>query len=111
MIMELTENHIKLIQDYIAFVKVTGMYPGRADLYRKGWSRDQLRYYFSNLTILRQKAREWSADNYPEAFSHVIDSNIFTEKNLEALKQSIKKHKRFVITSCVVGCPAHPMFL
>jgi len=109
--MELTENHIKLIQDYIAFVKVTGMYPGRADLSRKGWSRDQLRHYFSNLTILREKAREWAADNDPEAFSHVIDSNIFTEKNLEALKQSIKKHKRFVITSGVVGCPAHPMFL
>lgn len=108
--MELTENHIKLIKDYIAFVKDTGMYPGRADLARKGWNRDRVRHLFSNLANLKESAREWARTNDKEAFKNVIDESIFTDRNLEILKRNIKKHKRFVITTAVVGCPVHPEF-
>lgn len=107
----MTENHIKLIKDYIRIVKKTGMYPGRAELDRAGYNRDKIRYYFSNLSALKQTATEWAMENDPGAFENVIDSNIFTPERFKILKDNVKKFKRFVITTAVVGCPVHEGFL
>lgn len=109
--MELTKNHIKLIKDYIKIVKDTGMYPGRSSLDQVGYNRDKIRHYFTNLDKLKKIAQEWAKENDPSAFNNVIDESIFTSKRLKALESNVKKHKRFVITTAVVGCPVHEGFL
>ena len=109
--MELTKNHIKLIKQYIKIVKSTGMYPGRAILDKAGYNRDKLRHYFTNLDQLKRTAQEWAEENDPTAFQDVIDESIFTPKRLKALETTVKKYKRFVITTAVVGCPVHEGFL
>lgn len=109
--MELTKNHIKLIKEYIKIVKKTGMYPGRAELDKAGYNRDKLRHYFTNLDHLRSSAKEWAADNDPSAFDHIIDESIFTPKRLRELNSEIKKYKRFIITTAVVGAQVHEGFL
>ena len=109
--MKLTKNHIKLIKKYVQIVKNTGMFPGRTELSKIGYSRDKLRHYFSNLSLLQSAAEEWAQENDPEAFANIIDANIFTKENLKALQDNIKKHKRFVITTALVGCPVHEGFL
>lgn len=109
--MELTKNHIKLIQDYIKLVKKTGMYPGRADLDKIGYSRDKIRHYFSNLDRLKKAAQEWAASNDPEAFNQIIDESIFTPKRFKELQGNVKNFKRFIVTTAVAGCPVHEGFL
>lgn len=109
--MELTKNHVKLIKDYIKIVKTTGMYPGRSLLSKAGYNRDKLRHYFTNLDQLKKSAVEWAEANDPTAFDSVIDESIFTPKRLKALESTVKKYKRFVITTAVVGCPVHKGFL
>jgi len=110
---KLTDNHIELIKKYIALVKETGMYPGRAELDRVGYNRDKIRHYFSNLSLLKEAAFTWAIEkkNDPQAFDHIIDASIFTRENFEILQQNIKKYKRFVITTAVVGCKVHAGFL
>lgn len=109
--MDLTKNHIKLIKDYIKLVKKTGMYPGRAELDSIGYSRDQIRHYFSNLENLKQAAITWAEEHDPEAFAEIIDDSIFTPKQFKQLKDEVKKYKRFVVTTAVVGAPVHEGFL
>ena len=109
--MELTQNHIKLIKKYIEIVKTTGMYPSRALLDKAGYNRDKLRHYFTNLDQLKNTAQEWAKENDPSAFKSVIDESIFTPKRLKELEGNVKKYKRFVITTAVVGCPVHKGFL
>lgn len=109
--MELTKNHIKLIKKYIQLVKKTGMYPGRTELSKVGYNRDKLRHYFSNLSLLKDAAKDWAYENDPEAFDNIIDASIFTRENFKILQDNVKKYKRFVITTAVVGCPVHEGFL
>jgi len=109
--MNYTKNQIRLIKTYINLVKKTGLYPGRAELARVGYNRDKLRHHFSNLSLLQAAAYEWAAENDPTAFGEVIDANIFTRQNFKILQDNIKKYKRFVITTAVVGCPVHQGFL
>lgn len=109
--MELTKNHIKLIRKYIEIVRKTGMYPGRAELGKAGYNRDKLRHYFSNLSLLKEAAKNWAEENDPNAFNEIIDASIFTKENFQILKDNVKKHKRFVVTTAVVGCPVHEGFL
>lgn len=105
------DNHIKLIRAYIRLVKKTGLYPGRAQLAKIGYNRDKLRHYFSNLTQLKNAALEWASENDSEAFNSVIDINAFTKENFKVLQDNVKKFKRFVITTAVVGAPVDGAFL
>lgn len=105
------ENHVKFIKKYIEIVKKTGMYPGRAELGKAGYDRNKIRHYFSNLSLLKQAAQAWASENDPTAFDNIIDASIFTKKNYEILKKNVKKHKRFVITTAVVGGKVHEGFL
>lgn len=107
----MTKNHIKLIKKYVRLVKSTGMYPGRAELAKVGYNRDTLRYYFTNLTQLKEAAIEWAKENDPTAFHNIIDASIFTRENFKLLQDNVKKYKRFVITTAVVGCQVHEGFL
>lgn len=109
--MELSKNHIKLIKKYISLVKKSGMYPGRAELDKAGYNRDKLRHYFSNLSLLKEAAQDWAEDNDPTAFSNIIDASIFTRENFKILQDNVKKYKRFVVTTAVVGSPVHEGFL
>jgi hypothetical protein len=110
---ELSEKRLELIKTYIELLKDNGFYPGRAELAKEGYDRDKIRGYFSNLTGLNEAARIWAVDdgNDPEAFNKIIDDSFFTKKNLKTLQSNIKKFKRFVITTAVVGSPVHREFL
>jgi hypothetical protein len=92
-------------------VKKTGIYPGRAELDKAGYNRDKLRHFFSNLDGLKKAAQDWANENDPTAFDKVIDESIFTPKMLKTLQGNVKKFKRFVITTAVVGSPVHKGFL
>jgi hypothetical protein len=109
--MKYTKDQVKLIKIYVRLVKKLGLYPGRAELARAGYSRDKFRHHFANLSILKESAREWAEENDPNAFDGIIDANVFTRENLKSLKDNIKQHKRFVITTAVVGCPVNLEFL
>lgn len=109
--MDMTKKQVQLIKKYIQIVRNTGMYPGRAELGRAGYNRDKLRHFFSNLAQLKDAAREWAEENDPTAFDNIIDSSIFTRENFKILQDNVKKHKRFVITTAVVGSPVHEGFL
>ncbi|CAM6004871.1 unnamed protein product [Sphagnum balticum] len=87
------------------------MYPGRADLDKAGYNRDKLRYYFTNLDQLQRAAKNWANDNDPAAFDNVIDDSLFTPKALKQLENNVKKFKRFVVTTAVVGAKVHEGFL
>lgn len=109
--MAYTSKQIRLIKTYIRLVKKTGLYPGRAELAKAGYNRDKLRSYFSNLALLQAAAYEWAAENAPGSFDQIIDANIFTKENFKILQDNVKKYKRFVVTTAVVGCPVHQGFL
>jgi hypothetical protein len=106
-----TSKQLKLIKTYIRIVKKAGFFPGRSELAKAGYNRDNLRGHFSNLDLLKKAAYSWAEAEDPTAFDGVINDDIFTPENLKALQKRIKQFKRFVVTTAVVGCPVHKGFL
>ena len=107
------QKRLALVKTYTRLLKESGLYPGRAELARAGYDRDKIRSYFSNLSILKDAARKWAFEegNDPDAFARVIDDDTFTSQNLKLLQDKVKKFKRFVVTTAVVGCPVNKEFL
>ena len=106
-----TKEQLKLIKAYVRLVKKAGFFPGRSELANAGYSRDKIRTLFTNLDLLKKEAYSWAEDNDPEAFSGIINEDIFTPENLKALQKKAKQYKRFVVTTAVAGCPVHEGFL
>jgi hypothetical protein len=97
----------RILEAYVSLVEKKHMHPSRADLMRKGFSRDLLRHYFTNLDILKEAAKDFK----PTAFEGIIDETLFTQKDFTKLKDSAKEYKRFVVTTAVTGCYVHEGFL
>jgi hypothetical protein len=101
---ETTRN---IIQKYIDLVGEMGRLPARQDMIRAGYQKDVMHKYVGDMAELDALARQQS----PKTFEKIIDRSIFTGTNVERQLQAIKKYKRFIITTAVVGCEAHKGFL
>lgn len=97
----------KILEAYVSLVEKKHMHPSRADMMRKGFSRDLLRHHFTNLDILKEAAKDFK----PEAFEGIIDETLFTPKDFSKLKDSARDFKRFIVTTAVTGCSVHEGFL
>ena len=74
------------------------------DLIDAGVTRDQIKHYFKNLSRLNQVTRE----KYPDSFFDVYLTTQLTQENINQLNMAVRSHKRFIITTAVTGCRAHP---
>ena len=92
-------NQQKLARIYAHFVRRYHRFPTRKDLARLGYHRDVVRQYFANYHELNQAARR----AFPECFTGIIDQSIFTPDTIDKMETRVKKYKRFVITTAVVG--------
>lgn len=105
---ESAQKKREILEAYVSLVQQGVLFPGRSDLKSLGISRDMMRYYFGNLARLRTEAKV----AYPEVFSGGIDIDEYlSDKNLARLNRTIKKHKRFIITTAVSGQVVHKGFI
>lgn len=77
-----------------------------SDLKEAGVTKDMVGHHFGSLATLDQEARA----KFPESFFDVEIETIYTPKALQSLRKDVAKHKRFVITTAVVGCKVHDNF-
>lgn len=98
----------EVIDAYVELVKQGVVFPSRADLHEKGFSRDIIRHYFTNIGRLRAASKEM----YPESFDGVLDSFYLESQEYNLyLHDKIKEYKRYVITTAVNGQSLHKEFL
>lgn len=97
----------EIIKKYTGLVKKGFFFPTRADMKSLGFSRDLIRYYFGNMSGMREEAKEM----FPEAFVGNIDiEDYVSDEYLAELDATIKKTKRFIITTAVSGQKLHDGF-
>lgn len=97
----------RILNQYKKFVLKKGRHPNRPEMLELGVSRDQIRHHYGSITNLKEVAKQ----EFPSVFEDIIDYSYFTEERVQDLLKDIKKHKRFVITTAVVGCDIHKKFL
>lgn len=97
-----------LIKAYCNLVESGIFFPNRNDLLEAGFSRDQLRHNFGNLSNLRKASQELEPDLFKGV---VLEEQFIGKKHIQVLKNKIKKYKRFIVTSAVNGQKANLNFL
>lgn len=102
-----SEAKTKVMNLFTSFVKKQGRAPTRAEMLNLGVSRDSIRSHYGSISNLKEVARQHN----PETFRNIIDDSYFTEEKFQSLLKDVKKHKRFIVTTAVVGCKVHPKFL
>lgn len=93
----------EIMDNFVQFVRNNKYVPTMNDMMDLGFSSYTINNYFGSLDGLEEDAR----DQYPTAFSKVIDEHSFTEDEFKRLEGEVKEYKRFVITSAVTGCSVH----
>ena len=76
-------------------------YVSLLDMTSLGYTVQAIKYHFNSLSNLRREARL----KYPKSFFDMDLNSIVSEQHLEQLQSVIKKHKRFIITTAITGCP------
>ncbi len=85
------EKKLLLIETTKAFFEENGRFPSLAELAKLGIKRKLIRVHFNDLASLI------------EATMTQLDEPLFTEERADSVIKAIKEHKRFVITTAVVG--------
>jgi hypothetical protein len=80
--------------------------PTEQEMLDAGYARSMIRHYFPTVGRLEAEAR----DQYPDCFFDVGISEIINQDVVSVLRDKIKAHKRFVITSAVTGCQVDQKF-
>lgn len=101
------ESKNKVLKTYTSFVKKQGRHPTTAEMLELGVTRNTIRHHYGSISNLKEIAR----DAFPSVFDNIIDSSYFTDDKFQELQSSIRKHKKFIITTAVVGCQVHKKFL
>lgn len=104
---QLSDKQLKIVKIYSVLARKLGRNPTRDDLLKKNVSRDAYRNQFGNLEGLKEAARSHN----PEAFKDIIDETRFNDAVLTSLMKKVKTHKKFFVTTAVVGCKVHKGFL
>lgn len=98
----------EILETYVALVSSGVYFPSLLDMKAAGITRETMRHSFGRLSNLRSAAKE----QMPDAFRGSIDIEEYvSDEYLEHLQKEIKAHKRFVITTAVVGQNVHANFL
>ena len=92
---------------YAKLAKKNKAYPSRVDLIKIGVTRDVVRHHFGTMDNLKSFSKEM----FPDFFDKIIDPEVFSKDVFEGIQNSVKKYKRFVITTAVSGAPVHKDFL
>lgn len=94
----------KILDSFVDLVSKRNYIPTQTEFSSAtGISSDSVSRYYESFHKLELVARE----EYPEAFSNIIDETRFTDEAFEELLEDISKHRRFVITTAVTGCAPH----
>lgn len=96
-----------VLKAYTSFVKKQGRTPTTPEMLELGVTRHTIRHHYGSISNLKEIARQAN----PETFKNIIDDSYFTEERYESLLKDIKSHKRFIVTTAVVGCKVHLKFL
>lgn len=96
----------RILKVYLQVLTKKAAFPTRRDMQRAGISRDKIRSHFGTLDELRKAAKEAA----PEKFGNMVDREMLTPERLAEVRTTIKKYKRFVITTAVTGCSVDPKF-
>jgi len=100
-----TKNRV--LKAYTTFVKKQGRHPTTSEMLELGVTRNTIRHHYGSISNLKEMAK----DTFPKVFDNIIDSSYFTEEKFQQLLSEVKKYKKFVITTAVVGCSVHRKFL
>lgn len=97
-----------IIEKVYEYIKSNKRVPSRANLSSMGISKDQYRNQFNTIENLLQAV----ISEYPDIEQYVLTAEqIFTPEMVSKVKQLVKTHSRFVITTAVTGMPVHEGFL
>ncbi len=95
-----------LLETYAKAVKRSVRHLTYGELTKLGITRNMVSHHFHSMGAMRDLAKA----AFPDAFREVID-DLFSPKRFTALKSEVEKHRKFVITTAVTGCPVHEGFL
>lgn len=97
-----------IIKSYAKLCKKLRRYPNILEFCEATpYTKDMIKHHVGSLKNLKQEARKF----FPGKFSNILDDSIFNVAAVKALKTKVKKHKRFIITTAVTGCPVDSNFL
>lgn len=97
----------RILAQYKKFVLKKGRHPTTSEMNEIGVTRNTIRHHYGSISNLKEIARQ----EFPSVFESIIDYSYFTEERVQLLLKDVSKHKRFVITTAVVGCDIHKKFL
>lgn len=96
----------EILRKFAALNKKFRRRPTNEELLEAGYTRNTIRHYFPTVATLEAEARK----QHPDCFFDIEVSDIISEDAASDIKQKIKKHKRFVVTSAVTGCQVDQKF-
>lgn len=102
---DLTQEPIE--QEYLNFYKKNNKPPTLADFNQLGITREEIRQRFTNL----QKLHAHMRSNFADSFSDIPIEDLLATKVVKEFETDLKKYKRFVITTAVLGCQVNQEFL
>lgn len=97
----------KILDIYKSYVMKHGITPSIKTMNKMGITSSTITRLFGDRIDLYKAAEK----EYPEIFSELVNDSIFTEDYFKQIKQNVKKHKRFIITTAVSGKRVDERFL
>jgi hypothetical protein len=96
-----------IVEAYAEMFMTLGRAPTQPELSDAGHTAATVKHYFSSLTRLDRIAR----DTFPEKFFDVNIEDVLGDELTDRLYKTVRKHKKFVITTAVTGCAVDDLFL
>lgn len=96
-----------IVADYANLFEVNSRSPKMSEMVDLGHTKDSIKHHFSSLTKLEQIAR----NTFPDKFFDVEIEQILGDDALLKLHNTVKKYKKFIITTAVTGCAVDTGFL
>lgn len=64
------------------------------------YTKDMLKHHWGSISKIDAEARE----KYPKCFMDIYIEDVMTEEALEHLRETVRTHDKFVVTTAVTGC-------
>lgn len=90
----------EVLSSYIEAVEALKRSPKMSELKDYGVTNNMVKHHFGSLTLIDDAARKESE----KSFNDVKIEDIIDKSSIKKLRDTVKKHKRFVVTSAVTGC-------
>lgn len=102
-----TDKQQEIVNIYISLCKKLKRKITLNDLHDSGVPKYSVEHHFQSLSRLSEAVRK----SNPDVFNDIKISDILGPKSIKELDNTVKKHKRFLITTAVTDCQVHPEFL